>query len=203
VKGKAIPLLMLIVLVALLPALVSADGAHVIHGQMFSSAVLLWEEGSCPAPDTPWAAVLWLREDPPPDGFESEFLVDGTLVSLPEEAQPYQWNPPDVPDIWHFGGHAHVYVYFCEDLEGAGFLDENGVFDPGNTPFILDFFYDPDSWLRDLASLDYTGFQYNHMQTDRLLVETMSAQGDHFDFFGHMVWHINGNVNFLWRFEWE
>jgi hypothetical protein len=200
VKRKAIPLLVLSIVVALLPSVAWAEGADVVQGPFPYPAVLVYEDGVCTAEHVPWAAVLWFHEDPPPGGFASESLVEGALITLPNAAQPFA-IPTGMPDIWQFHGDGvPAYVYFCEDL--TEFLDGNGVFKPEEMGFFPAFFA-ADPGLRDRADLDYTRFHYTYMLTDSLYKGSLSARGDHLDFYIRVVAPANGNANYEWRFEWN
>jgi len=126
VKGKVIPLVVLIALVVGLPVVASADGADIYKG-VYPANGFLALPLDCNAPGG-HVIYFWFHEGPPPFGEEDDYLLDGIAIRAPDNAKAFDDKPPEEPDILSFKAEGSLAsVWPIEDL--AEFCNEYGEFD--------------------------------------------------------------------------
>jgi hypothetical protein len=172
VKGKAIPLLILIALVALVPAAVSAGGAEIYKG-IYPANGFLAMPLDC---NVPGGHILyfWFHEGDPPFSEEADFLLEGIAIRAPEKAKAFDQKPDDEPDILSFKAEGVLAsVWPVEDL--ASFCYADGTFDvPGFATF---FRSDEGAYLWDVAEQDTVSVKWNFIWTNTLYKDSLVATG--------------------------
>ena len=171
-KGRVIPLLVLIALVALVPAAVSADGAEIYKGILPYNGFLAVPM-DCGAPGG-HIVYLWFHEGPPPFGEDDDFLLEGIAIRAPEKAKAFDEKPPDDPDIMSFKAEGVLAsVWPVEDV--AQFCNEYGEFDAMD--FATFFRSEEGAYLWDVALQDTVSVKWNFIWTDTLYKDSLVATG--------------------------
>jgi len=172
VKGKVIPLVVLIALVVGLPVIASADGADIYKG-VYPANGFLSMPLDCNAPGG-HIVYFWFHEGPPPFGEEDDFLLEGIAIRAPEKAKAFDEKPDDEPDVLSFKADGSIAsVWPVEDL--AQFCNEYGEFDV--VGFATYFRSEEGAYLWDVAEQDTVSVKWNFIWTDTLYKDSLVATG--------------------------
>lgn len=171
-KRKAIPLLILMVLVATVPALVSADGADIYKGILPYNGFLTVPL-DCNATGG-HVIYFWLHEGPPPFSEEDDYLLEGIAIRAPDSAKAFDDKPPEEPDILSFKAEGSLAsVWPIEDL--AEFCNEYGEFDVMG--FATYFRSEEGAYLWDVAEQDTVSVKWNFTWTNTVYKDSLVATG--------------------------
>ena len=188
-KGKAIPLLILIVLVALVPAAVSADGAEIYKG-LYPANGFLAMPLDC---NVPGGHILyfWFHEGDPPFSEEADFLLEGIAIRAPDKAKAFDEKPDGLPDVMSFKAEgAQAFVWSLEDIDQ--FCNADGSFDvPG---FAAYFRSDAGMWVWEVEEQDTVSVKWNLTWTDTLYKDSLVATGKKLTYRSLFVAHGEGGV---------
>ena len=171
-KGKVIPLLVLVALVVGLPVVASADGADIYKG-VYPANGFLALPLDCNAPGG-HVIYFWFHEGPPPFGEEDDLLLEGIAIRAPEKAKAFDEKPPGEADIMSFKAEgALASVWPVEDV--AQFCDEYGEFDAMG--FATLFRSEEGAYLWEVAEQDTVSVKWNFLWTDTLYRDSLVATG--------------------------
>jgi hypothetical protein len=180
VKGKAISLLVLIVLVALLPGAVSAEGSEIDKG-VFPANGLLSFPVDCSISGG-HVVYLWLHEGPPPFGGDDDFLLEGIMIRPAGKSK--------VSEVWNYKAEgALASVWSLDDL--AGFC-HNGEFDAWG--FAAFFRSAEGAYLWEVAEQDTVSVKWNGMSTDRQYRDVLTATGQDLTFVSTILWQVRDGL---------
>lgn len=188
-KGKTIPLLILVALVALVPVSVSAEGADISKGILPYNGFLSMPL-DCNAPGG-HVAYFWLREGPVPFGWADDYLLEGIAIQVSDKARAFDEKPDGLPDVMSFkADSAQAFVWPMEDVDQFCFAD--GSFDvPG---FAAYFRSDEGMWLWEVDAQDTVSVKWNLTWTDTLYKDSLVATGQKLTYRSLLVAHGEGGV---------
>ena len=171
-ERKSNSLLILIALVALVPAAVSAGGAEIYKGISPANGFLAMPL-DC---NVPGGHILyfWFHEGPPPFSEEDDFLLEGIAIRAPEKAKAFDEKPDDDPDILSFKAKGVLAsVWPVENL--GQFCNEYGEFDAMG--FATHFRSEEGAYLWEEAEQDTVSVKWNFIWTDTLYKDSLVATG--------------------------
>jgi hypothetical protein len=180
VKGKAISLLVLTVIVALLPAAVSAEGAEIDKGVIPANGLLVFPVDCSISGGH--VVYFWLHEGPPPVGGDDDFLLEGIMIRPAGKSK--------VLNTWNYKAEgALASVWSLDDL--ADFC-HNGEFDvPGFAGFLGSA---EGAYLWEVAEQDTVSVTWNGMSTDSQYRDVLSATGQELTFVNSILWQVKKGV---------
>jgi len=173
VKGKAILVLSLIVLLVGLPVVASADGADIYKGVYPVNG--LWSFPlDCSEPGG-YVILFWLREGDPPFVEEAgDYLLEGIAIRAPEQAKAFDDKPEDEWDHVSFKAKGSLASVWTVE-QTADFCDAYGQFD--YVGFATYFQTEEGMWLWDEAEQDTVSVMWNITWTDNLYKDSLVATG--------------------------
>ena len=193
-KGKAIWALVLMVLLAGLPVVASADGADIYKGIYPANGFLAYPL-DCSEPGG-YVIYFWFREGDPAFGGEGDYLLEGIAIRAPEQARAFDDKPEEEWDIMSFKAEGSLASVWTVE-QTADFCSEYGEFD--YIAFSDYFRTEEGSWLWDVAEQDTVSVKWNFTWTDKVYKDSLVATGKRLTYRSLLWIHAEDGVITDWR----